>query len=109
MVTFSPVAVVSVNPAEDTPVIVPADPPAAGPDRALAPPPDPNLPAGLVLAAAEAEAGVLLAAAVPGALLLQAVTVASTTAAAPAAMTLLRLLENMCLTPVVEMPDLRYR
>jgi hypothetical protein len=49
-VTFWPVAVVSVNPEEDTLVIVPADPPAAGPDRALEPLPDP--PAGLLLAAA---------------------------------------------------------
>jgi hypothetical protein len=45
------VAVVSVKPEEDTLVIVPADPPAAGPDRALEPPPDPNPPAGLLLAA----------------------------------------------------------
>lgn len=37
MVTFWLVAVVSVNPAEDTLVIVPTDPPAAGPDRALDP------------------------------------------------------------------------
>jgi hypothetical protein len=50
-VTFWPVAVVSVNPEEDTLVIVPAEPPAAGPDRALEPPPDPNPAAGLLLAA----------------------------------------------------------
>jgi hypothetical protein len=101
MVTFSPVAVVSVNPEEDTLVIVPVDPPAAGPDRALEPPPDPDP---LLLADGEAVAllaGVLLAAAVPD-VLLQAATVAIKPAAAAAAMTLLRLLENMCLTPVVE-------
>jgi len=39
MVTFWPVAVVSVNPEEDTLLTVPDDPPAAGPDRALDPPP----------------------------------------------------------------------
>jgi hypothetical protein len=54
MVTFWPVAVVSVNPEEDRLVIVPADPPAAGPDRALEPLPDPNPLAGLLLAAAGA-------------------------------------------------------
>jgi hypothetical protein len=123
-------------------VIVPDDPPAAGPDRALEPPPDPNPPAGLLLVAvlvaagvAVAVAGVLLAAAVPD-VLLQAATVAITPAAAAAAMTLPRLLclldlpcslcslcsldlprlpdlpcllENMRLTPVVEILDLRYR
>src|SRR6202167_3547992 len=107
MVTFSPVAVVSVNPEGDTLVIVPADPPAAGPDRALEAPPDAGPPAGLLLAAAEAE--VLPAAAVPEALLPQAATAAIRTAAAPAAMTALRLLENICLTPIVEILDLRYR
>jgi hypothetical protein len=105
-VTFWPVAVVSVNPEEDTLLTVPADPPAAGPDRALDAPPDPSPPAGLLLLAA----GVvpLLAAAVPD-VLLHAATVAITAAAAPAAMTLLRLLENMCLTPDIEILDLRYR
>jgi len=49
MVTFWPVAVVSVNPEEDTLLTVPAVPPAAGPDRALDPPPDPKPPAGLLL------------------------------------------------------------
>src|SRR5580692_5819357 len=99
MVTFSPVAVVSVKPEEDRLVIVPTDPPAAG----------------LLLAAGVAEAllaagvaGALLAAGVAGALLLQAATVAITAAAAAAAMTLLWLLENMCLTPVVEILVLRY-
>src|ERR1700689_4266524 len=48
MVPFSPVAVVRVNPEQDTLVIVPADPPAAGPDRALEPLPDPNPRAGLL-------------------------------------------------------------
>jgi hypothetical protein len=115
MVTLSPVAVVSVKPEEDRLVIVPTDPPAAGPDRALEPLPDPNPPAGLLLAAGVAVAllagvaGVLLAAAVLGVLLLQAATVAITAAAAAAAMTLLWLLENMCLTPVVEILVLRYR
>src|SRR5580658_7494999 len=108
MVTFSPVAVVSVTPEADRLVIVPTDPPAAGPDRALEPLPDPNPPAGLLLAAGVA--GALLAAGVPGVLLLlQAATVAITAAAAAAAMTLLCLLENMCLTPVVEILVLRYR
>jgi hypothetical protein len=108
MVTFSPVAVVSVNPEKDTLVIVPADPPAAGPDLALEPLPDPNPPAGLLVAAGEAVAVPPLAAAVPG-VLLQAATVATTTAAAPPAMTLPRLLENICLTPIVEILDLRFR
>ncbi|MGB6578722.1 MAG: hypothetical protein WBF34_12465 [Streptosporangiaceae bacterium] len=54
MVTFWPVAVVSVNPEEDMLLTVPDDPPAAGPDRALDPPPDPDPepPAGLLLLAA---------------------------------------------------------
>jgi hypothetical protein len=34
---------------EDTLLTVPVDPPAAGPDRALEPPPDPKWPAGLLL------------------------------------------------------------
>src|SRR6204780_2661978 len=106
MVTLPPVAVVSVKPEEDRLVIVPTDPPAAGPDRALEPLPDPNPPAGLLLAAGVA--GALLAAGVAGVLLLQAATVAITAAAAAAAMTLLWLLENMCLTPVVEILVLRY-
>jgi hypothetical protein len=55
MVTFWPVAVVSVNPEEVTLVIVPAEPPAAGPDLALEPLPDPNLPA-LLLTDGEAVA-----------------------------------------------------
>jgi hypothetical protein len=117
MVTLPPVAVVSVKPEDDRLVIVPTDPPAAGPDRALEPLPDPNPPAGLLLAAgvagallAAGVAGALLAAGVPGVLLLlQAATVAITAAAAAAAMTLLCLLENMCLTPVVEILVLRYR
>src|ERR1700691_6185864 len=94
MVTFSPVAVVSVNPEEDTLVIVPLDPPAAGPDRALEPPPDPEPPAGLLLAAllvAVAVAGARLAASGRD-VLLQAATVAITPATAAAAMTLPRLL-----------------
>jgi hypothetical protein len=37
---------VSVKPDVDTPLAVPDDPPAAGPDRALDPPPDPGPPAG---------------------------------------------------------------
>jgi hypothetical protein len=104
-VTFWPVAVVSVNPEEDKLLTMPADPPAAGPDRALDAAPDPSPSAGLLLAAGVVP---LLAAAVPG-VLLQAATVAITAAAAPAAMTLLRLLENMRLTPGVEILDLRYR
>jgi hypothetical protein len=38
MVTFCPDAVDSVKPVVDTSLTVPTDPPAAGPDRALAPP-----------------------------------------------------------------------
>jgi hypothetical protein len=118
MVTLAPVAVVSVKPEEDRLVIVPTDPPAAGPDRALEPLPDPNPPAGLLLLAAGVAglllaagvAGVLLAAAGAGVLLLlQAATVAITAAAAAAAITLPCLLENICLTPVVEILALRYR
>jgi hypothetical protein len=44
MVTFSPVAVVSVKPDADTLLAVPIEPPAAGPDRALAPLPLPPAP-----------------------------------------------------------------
>jgi hypothetical protein len=43
MVTFWPVAVVSVKPDVDTLLAVPTEPPAAGPDRALDPlPPAPE-------------------------------------------------------------------
>src|ERR1700761_1344710 len=66
MVTFSPAAVVSVKPAADTLLTVPAEPPAAGPLRALDPeppapkPPAPDAapPAGLMLLVTAA--GVLL-------------------------------------------------
>jgi hypothetical protein len=66
MVAFWPVAVVSVKPEEDTLLIVPDDPPAAGPERALEPlpepnPPEPNPRAGLLVAVV---AGVLLEVAV---------------------------------------------
>jgi hypothetical protein len=45
MVTFWPVAVVSVKPEADTLLAVPIEPPAAGPDRAFDPwPPPPTLP-----------------------------------------------------------------
>jgi hypothetical protein len=45
-VTFWPAVVVSVKPDADTPLTVPTEPPAAGPDRALDPPaPDPEPPA----------------------------------------------------------------
>jgi hypothetical protein len=60
MVTFWPADVVSVKPDEDRLSTVPEAPPAAGPDRALdPPPPDPGPPAELLLAAT----GLLLAAA----------------------------------------------
>ena len=108
MVTFSPVAVVSVNPEEDTLVIVPTDPPAAGPDRALEPLPDPTRRPGCCWRGPRPGRGAA-GGGVPAALLPQAATAAITAAAAPAAMTLLRLLENICLTPVVEILDLRYR
>jgi hypothetical protein len=59
MVTFWPADVVSVKPDEDRLSTVPAAPPAAGPDRALdPPPPDPGPRAEPLLAAA----GLLLAA-----------------------------------------------
>jgi hypothetical protein len=46
MVTFPPVAVVSVKPDVERLLTVPAEPPAAGPDRALDPlPPAPEPPA----------------------------------------------------------------
>jgi hypothetical protein len=58
MVTFWPAEVVSVKPDVDVLATVPDAPPAAGPDRALDPsPPDPPLPAGLLLAAGEALLG----------------------------------------------------
>jgi hypothetical protein len=90
-----------VNPAEVTLLTVPAAPPAAGPERALDPwPPDPKPPAGglawvpgvLLLAAGEALLAV--AATIPYE------PAPITTAVIPAAMTLLRMLENICLTPV---------
>jgi hypothetical protein len=60
-VTFWPADVVMVKPDVDRLPTVPADPPAAGPDRALDPPPaDPGWPAELLPVAA----GLLLAAAV---------------------------------------------
>jgi hypothetical protein len=65
MVTFWPVAVVSVNPEEDTLLTVPTVPPAAGPDRALDPPPDPKPPAWLLPAAGAAEALLEVAATIP--------------------------------------------
>jgi hypothetical protein len=65
IVTFWPVAVVSVNPEEDTLLTVPAVPPAAGPDRALDPPPDPKPPAGLLLAAGVTEALLEVAVTIP--------------------------------------------
>jgi hypothetical protein len=43
-VTFCPAAVVIVKPDPDTLSTVPAAPPAAGPDRALDPPPEPGVP-----------------------------------------------------------------
>jgi hypothetical protein len=58
MVTFWPADVVRVKPEVDRLPTVPEDPPAAGPDRALdPPPPDPGPPAAEPLPAA---AGVLL-------------------------------------------------
>jgi hypothetical protein len=65
MVTFWAVAVVSANPEEDTLLTVPTVPPAAGPDRALDPPPDPKPPAGLLLAAGVAEALLEVAVTIP--------------------------------------------
>ena len=65
MVSFSPAEVDSVKPEEDTPLTVPLDPPAAGPDRALDPPPDPEPPAGLLLPAAGVAALLELAATIP--------------------------------------------
>jgi len=54
-VTFWPADVVIVKPDVDTLPTVPDDPPAAGPDRALdPPPPEPLLAAGELLAAVEA-------------------------------------------------------
>jgi hypothetical protein len=38
IVTFSPVGVVSLKPELETPLTLPVDPPAAGPERALDPP-----------------------------------------------------------------------
>jgi hypothetical protein len=65
MVTFWPVAVVSVNPEEDTLLTVPSVPPAAGPDRALDPPADPVPPTGLLLAAGVTEALLEVAVTIP--------------------------------------------
>jgi hypothetical protein len=65
MVTFWPVAVVSVKPEEDTLLTVPTVPPAAGPDRALDPPPDPEPATGLVLAVGVAEALLEVAVTIP--------------------------------------------
>jgi hypothetical protein len=53
-VTFWPADVVTVKPDVDTPPTMPDAPPAAGPDRALdPPPPDPEPPAEPLLAAGE--------------------------------------------------------
>jgi hypothetical protein len=52
-----------VKPDVDTLLAVPDDPPAAGPDRALDPPPDPGPPAGPPLPAVPLPAVPLLAAA----------------------------------------------
>jgi len=55
MVTFWPAEVVSVKPDADTLLAVPAEPPAAGPDRALDPlPPVPEPPAKPLLLAVAA-------------------------------------------------------
>jgi hypothetical protein len=48
-VTFWPAEVDNVKPEEDTLLTVPADPPAAGPDRALDPPPPDRKPPGELL------------------------------------------------------------
>ena len=61
MVTFWPADVVSVKPDVDRLVTVPAAPPAAGPDRALDPPPPPD-PGACAKRLLEAD-GLLLAAA----------------------------------------------
>jgi hypothetical protein len=63
MVTFWPADVVSVKPDADRLLTVPAAPPAAGPDRALGPPPDPGACAKRLLEVDElllAAAGLLL-------------------------------------------------
>ena len=66
IVTFSPVAVVSVKLEEDTLLTAPDDPPAAGPDRALDPwAPDPEPPVGLGAGAAVVEALLEVAATIP--------------------------------------------
>jgi len=60
-VTFWPADVVRVKPEADRLLTVPADPPAAGPDRALdPPPPDAGPPAVLLLVLVLAAAGLLL-------------------------------------------------
>jgi hypothetical protein len=88
--------VVSVKPDVDTLPTVPDAPPAAGPDRALdPPPPNPGPPAEPLLAAAEP----LLA--VPLPLLAVALTIpyeppATAMAAAPTTMDLVSLRENIC-------------
>ena len=91
----------------DTLVTVPDDPPAAGPERALEPPPpDPGPPAEPLLAGAE------LLLAVPLPLLAVALTIpyeppATAMAAAPTTMDLVSLRENICRKPFVGAMDPR--
>jgi hypothetical protein len=97
MVTLWPAEVVSVKPDVDRLLTVPAAPPAAGPDRALDPPPDPGTCAKPPLAVDEpllATAG--LAAEV--ALTIPYAPPAIATAAAPATRDLVSLREDMVLT-----------
>ncbi|HEY5195617.1 MAG TPA: hypothetical protein VIJ51_01160 [Solirubrobacteraceae bacterium] len=68
-VTFSPATVNSPNPDTDTLLTVPADPPAAGPDRALDPPPPgtafPDVAAADVAVVAAPEPGLAAAPTIP--------------------------------------------
>jgi hypothetical protein len=87
-VTFWPADVVMVNFGVDTLPTVPDAPPAAGPDRALDPPPDRGPPAEPLLAAA----GLLLAVA----LMIPYEPPATAMAAAAAMMDLVSLREDIC-------------
>jgi hypothetical protein len=105
-VTFCPAEVVSVKPDADTLVTLPDDPPAAGPDRALDPPPPvPNGPPG----ALEATCEVVAAVAVLEPLLEVALTIpnalpATASAAAPAAIHLVSLVRKNMVDLLWSMP-----
>ena len=96
-VTFSPADVFNVKPEVDTLVTLPDEPPAAGPDRALDPPPPaPDRPAEALEATCEVVAAVAVLEPLPVALTIPNAPPATASAAAPAAIHLVsRVRKNM--------------